>query len=252
MVVSDAMAKALWPGRDAIGQCVRVNVDTMPCTYVVGIAENIKQQSLRTAAPGDRSSTGDNGFFYYLSAAQVRSRDLGLFVRVAGDAESQVEPVRRALQRVMPGQAYVSVAPFSQVIGYVTKSWELGATMFVAFGVLAVVLAAIGLYSVIAHNVTQRTHEMGVRIALGAHIRDVVTLILAQGVRVTVVGIVLGGLVALVGSRWVEPLLFDVSPHDPLTYGSVGGLLIAIAIAASVIPAWRAARVDPNTALRAE
>ena len=252
MVVSDAMAKALWPGRDAIGQCVRVNVDTMPCTYVVGVAENIKQQSLRSAAPGDRASTGDNGFFYYLSAAQVRARDLGMFVRVAGDAETQAETVRRALQRVMPGQAYVSVVPFSQVMGYVTKSWELGATMFVAFGVLALVLAAIGLYSVIAYNVTQRTHEMGVRIALGAAIRDVVTLILAQGVRVTAVGIVLGGVVALAGSRWVEPLLFDVSPHDPLTYGSVAGVLVVIAIAASVIPAWRAARVDPNVALRAE
>jgi len=252
MVVSDAMAKALWPGRDAIGQCVRVNVDTMPCTYVVGVAENIKQQSLRGAAAGDRASTGDAGFFYYMPAAQVRARDLGLFVRVSGDAREQIEPVRRALQRVMPGQAYVSVIPFSQIIGVVTKSWELGATMFVAFGVLALVLAAIGLYSVIAYNVTQRTHEMGVRIALGAHVRDVVRLILGQGVRVSAAGIVLGGAVALLAGRWVQPLLFDVSAHDPVIYGSVAALLIVIAIAASVIPAWRAARVDPNVALRAD
>ena len=104
----------------------------------------------------------------------------------------------------------------------------------------------------IAYNVTQRTHEMGVRIALGAHVRDVVRLILGQGVRVSAAGIVLGGAVALLAGRWVQPLLFDVSAHDPVIYGSVAALLIVIAIAASVIPAWRAARVDPNVALRAD
>ena len=256
MVVSDAMANVLWPGKDPLGQCVRINADTMPCTYVVGVAENIRTQSLHSAAPGDRASlvtgNGDPGLFYYVPASQFKARDLGLFVRVSGDARAHIEPLRRALQQVMPGQGYVSVIPFSDIIGRVTKSWQLGATMFVAFGFLALVLAAIGLYSVIAYNVTQRTHEMGVRVALGAHVRDVVTLILGQGVRLSVIGILLGGAAALLAATWVQPLLFDVSARDPLIYGIVAALLLATAIAASIVPAWRAARVDPNVALRAE
>ena len=124
--------------------------------------------------------------------------------------------------------------------------------MFLVFGALALVLAAVGLYSVIAYSVAQRTQEIGVRIALGAGVADVVRLVLGQGVRFAVVGIVLGGAIALWASKWVGPLLFSVSPKDPTVYGIVAVVLLTSAVLASAIPAVRASKVDPNVALRAE
>jgi ABC-type antimicrobial peptide transport system permease subunit len=144
------------------------------------------------------------------------------------------------------------LTPFSDIIGSETRSWQLGATMFVAFGGLALVLAAIGLYSVVAYNVAQRTHELGVRVALGAQSRDVVRLVVVEGLRLAVIGVAIGTGVALLAGKWVKPLLFDVSPKDPAVFAVVSVTLIAVAIAASWIPALRASRVDPNVALRSD
>jgi len=242
MVVSDAMAKALWPGQDAIGQCVKVEADTMPCTYVVGVAENIKSQRL-----GD-----DPTMFYYLSAAQWHPDKTGLFVRVRGDGTRSAEAIRRRLQQLMPGSSYVTVTPLRDILGEQTRSWELGATMFLAFGALALVLAAIGLYSVMAYNVAQRSQELGVRAALGAQQKDLVRLVLNEGLKMATVGLVLGVVIALAGGQWLGPLLFQESPHDPLVFGFVALVLLGVTVAASIIPSRRAARVDPIVALRYE
>src|SRR5207237_727126 len=116
---------------------------------------------------------------------------------------------------------YVTVTAFSEIVGSQTRSWHLGATMFVVFGVLALVLAAVGLYSVIAYNVAQRTHELGVRVALGAQSADVLKLVVSEGLRVATVGVVLGVGLALWATKWVKPLLYEVSPRDPGTYALV-------------------------------
>ncbi|HKI94487.1 MAG TPA: ABC transporter permease, partial [Gemmatimonadales bacterium] len=242
MVVSQAMAKKLWPGKDALGQCVRVGADTVPCTYVVGVAENIKDNKL-----GD-----DPGLFYYLSAAQFHPDEGGLFVRTRGDPAAMKETIRKTLQRVMPGASYVTVTPMEDVIGQQTQPWRLGATMFVIFGLLALALAAIGLYSVIAFNVGQRLHELGVRIALGATMRDIVGHVVTGGLKLAAGGIVLGVVIALMVGRWIEPLLFEESPRDPTVLVVVAGVLLGVAALASFIPARRAARVDPMRALRTE
>jgi putative ABC transport system permease protein len=152
----------------------------------------------------------------------------------------------------MPGASYVTVTPFSAIVGRKTQSWALGATMFATFGVLALTLAAIGLYSVVAYNVAQRTHEMGVRIALGARMSDVVVLVLRDGLALGAVGLGIGAAVAFAMSHWIAPLLFNESARDPMVFGSVGLVLLAAIVAASWIPALRAARVDPQVALRAE
>jgi len=242
MVVSQAMAKTLWPGRDPLGQCVRVGADTAPCSYVVGVAENIKSQQL-----GD-----DPGLFYYLSTAQWHPGQGGLFIRTRGEATRYVETIRRRLQQLMPGAAYVTVTPLRDILGEQTRSWQLGATMFLAFGALALALAAIGLYSVMAYTVAQRTQEMGVRASLGAQERDLIKLVINEGLRVGVVGIVIGVMIALAGGQWLGPLLFQESPHDPLVFGFVTVVLLGTTVLASFVPSRRAARVDPMVALRYE
>ncbi|HEX6534804.1 MAG TPA: ADOP family duplicated permease [Gemmatimonadaceae bacterium] len=242
MVVSESMARTLWPGRDPIGQCVKLNADTMPCTWVVGVAEDIRSSSL----------SDDPGLNYYLSSPQFHPEQAALLVRTRGDAAAHAEAIRRLLQRVMPGPSYVTVTPFADIIGGEMRSWTVGATMFTVFGALALVLAAIGLYSVIAYDVAQRTHEMGVRVALGARAGDVVRLVLLGGLRLAAVGLALGAAIALGGARWIAPLLFREPPRDPVVFGIVAAVLMVVAAAAATIPAWRAARVDPMEALRAE
>ena len=242
VVVSDGMAKRLWPGRDAIGQCVHLQSNTAPCTTVVGISENIRERDL----------AGDSATYTYYVSAEQHPGQPGLAVRTAGPATRYIESIRRALQREMPGASYVSVSPFSDVVGRKTKSWQLGATMFVAFGSLALALAAIGLYSTIAYSVAQRTHEMGVRVALGAQMRDVVSLVVRDGLAISAAGLAIGTAAALGAGRWVGPLLFQESPGDPVVFTVVSLTLIAAALAASLVPAVRAAKVDPQVALRTD
>jgi len=242
MVVSESMARALWPGRSAIGQCVRVGVDTAPCTTVVGIAEDIKAHSL----------TNDAGLHYYLPLHAYNPQFASLLVRVSGDGANVAEAVRRRLQRLMPGTSYVAVTPLREVVDPEVRAWQAGATMFLLYGALALLVAAVGLYSVIAYDVAQRTHELGVRIALGAQGGDVVQLVVGRGVRFAVAGVAIGGALALAGGRWLGPLLYGVSPRDPLVFGVVGATLLGVALMASWVPAVRASRVDPNVALRAE
>jgi ABC-type antimicrobial peptide transport system permease subunit len=243
MVVSESMAKTLWPGRDAIGQCVRMGSDTMPCTEVVGIVSDIKRQSL----------TEDAGLQYYVPIDQEeRGVGGGLFVRARGDAKQYAESIRREMQKVMPGASYITLMPLDDLLGGQMRSWTLGATMFTIFGVLALLVAAVGLYSVIAYNVAQRTHELGVRVALGAQSPDVVRLVVGEGIRVSLVGVAIGTVVALGAARYVGPLLFSVSPRDPAVFSMVAAVLVIVAVVASLVPAWRASRVDPSVALRSD
>jgi predicted permease len=242
-VVSESMARVLWPGQEAIGKCFRMRSDTVPCTTVVGIAEDMVQRDIG----------GSQRFHYYLSIDQyTRTWGNGMVLRLRGDPVLEAENVRKALQRVMPGASYLTVQPLREIVYNAQRSWRLGATMFAAFGVLALVVAAVGLYGVIGYNVQQRSHELGVRVALGAQRPDILRLVVGQSVRFAVAGISLGLLVALLASRWIQPLLFRQSATDGLTYGLVAATMIVVALAASAVPAFRAAGTDPNTALRAD
>jgi putative ABC transport system permease protein len=245
-VVSEAMGAVLWRGEDPIGKCFRIDSSSAPCTTVVGIAEDIKAQGFAS----------EREFHYYLpmsqKVAQLGNEGLELFVRFAGEPSALANVLRSRLQRLMPGTSFVTVMPFQEVIDPAMRSWTLGARMFLAFGALALVLAAIGLYGVIAFAVAHRTQEIGMRIALGARTRNVLGLVVGEGVRVTLVGVVLGTVIALVASRGMSDLLFRVSPQDPLVYGAVAATLAIVAILACTIPATRAARVDPSVALRSD
>ena len=242
-VIGASMAAALWPGKDPIGRCMRFASDSMPCTYIVGVAEDIHSHTIE-----DESKS----FFYYLPAAQWRPQDGGLFVRAHHDASRLVEPLRRRLQREMPGTSFVTVTQLGDIVDAQMRSWIVGATVFTAFGALALVLAAVGLYSVIAYNVTQRKHELGVRLALGAARGGIVRLVVTESLRFALAGIAIGSVASLAGGWWIGPLLFRQSPRDPAVFGLVTIVLLGVAVAASWIPALRAAGLDPKTALQSD
>jgi predicted permease len=241
IVVGEGMARVLWPGQEALGKCVKVGSDTIPCSTVIGVAEDMRLRSLEEARE----------FTYYLPITQYDNPpDPQLFVRVRGRAGDQSETLRRQLQPLMTGAAYVNVIPLSTLIDPSLQSWRFGATMFVAFGGLALVLAAIGLYSMIAYDVAQRTRELGVRLALGSSVGRVLRLIVTGGLRLVAAGVVAGTVLAFWASRWMEGLMFRQSPRDPLVFAAVALLLLGVSVVASMVPAWRATRVDPNVVLR--
>ncbi|HEX4682629.1 MAG TPA: ADOP family duplicated permease [Gemmatimonadaceae bacterium] len=242
-VVSEAMGRALWPGRDPIGQCFRLQDDPR-CTTVVGVAEDAAQTGI----------ADDDRFAYYMSDEQAPHRPANrIFLRMAaGDPRRFAERVRREVQRVMPGAAYVTVSPLEDLVDAQRRSWMLGAAMFAAFGGLALLVAAVGLYSVISYHVAQRGHELGVRIALGARGGNIVRLVVGQGASTAAAGIGIGLLAASAAARWVQPLLFRESALDPAVYAVVAVTVLLAALAASAVPARRALRTDPNIALKNE
>jgi ABC-type antimicrobial peptide transport system permease subunit len=146
----------------------------------------------------------------------------------------------------------VILRKLQDVIDDQSRSWRLGSTLFVAFGGLAVIVAAVGLYGVIGYTIAQRMHELGMRIALGARSAHILRLVLGQGVWFATAGAVIGLGIAFSASRFIEPLLYKQSARDPLVYFGVASMMILVGVAASVAPALRAIRADPNRALRAE
>jgi hypothetical protein len=258
-VVNETMAHRLWPGREALGQCMKVGADTAPCTTVVGVVEDSYNGTLRGLRPS----------MYYLpmNATTASPPPLRtLFVRGragalaggggggggGGGARSVIAAVRHELQVMMPNLPYADVRLMRDLIEPEVRPWRLGATMFGVFGLLALVLAAVGLYSAISYDVAQRVHEMGVRVALGASVRDVIALVVRQGLRVVVLGVVIGAAVALSAGGAIASLLFEMSARDSVVYGVVVATLLAVSVLACVLPAWRASHVDPAIALRNE
>ena len=249
-IVSQSMARVLWPGREPLGQCMEVtweaaaNIPYAPCTTVVGIAEDAAYQGL----------TDEQRFVYYLNVEQMpESWARQILVRLNGEpTATEMERVRSALQRVMPGDGMVILRKLQDVIDDQSRSWRLGTTLFVAFGGLAVVVAAVGLYGVIGYTIAQRMHELGMRIALGARSGHILKLVLGQGVWFAAAGAALGLVIAFLASRFIEPLLYKQSARDPLIYVGVATMMIAVGLAAAAVPAWRAIRADPNRALRAD
>ena len=246
IVVNEMWATRYYGAANPIGQCVDVG-DSLPCAQIVGVVENVRRQSIF------EDSTGS----VYLPLAQGRRflSNRQLLVRIENRHPAGVlETVRLAMQTAAPGLPYADVQLLADndTVRREFRPYRLGAILFGVFGLLALSLAAVGIYGVISYNVGQRRREMGVRIALGAQRRSVATLVVRQGVAVTAVGVAIGALVALVGSRVVSSLLYNESARDPLVLGAVMIVLLATAVVACVIPAWRAVNTDPVTALRSD
>jgi predicted permease len=244
VIVSAMMARSFWPDRPAIGQCLIMGRRTNPCSIVVGVVTDahrmtvIENPMMQFYVPLDQSADG--------AAAYV------LF-RTARGAEASVSKFMSAeLKRRFPTMTTPRVRSIAQSLEAEFRPWKLGATRFSVFGALALVVAAVGVFSVVSYAVSQRTHEMGIRIALGAKTRDILDLVIGGSVRTVAIGIVVGAAVAMLMGRLVESLLFGVTTTDPSAFVAASAILSAVAIVASSIPAWRAARIDPATSLRAE
>ncbi len=244
-IVSQSTARILWPAGDAIGQCIHTTDESdAPCTTVIGVVGDVQWNDLR-GEPRHQ--------IYVPLAQQVTGPPMRtLLVRPSGDPRSLDAALRQAVQEVAPNVAYTPVTPLLDGVEPQLRPWRMGATMFTAFGVLALIIAAVGLYSVLAYSVAQRAHELGVRVALGASTNDVLRLVVGSGLRVTAAGVVVGVVAALLLGGRIEPLLYDVGARDPVVIGSVAGILLLVAAVASLLPAIRAARVDPNRALRSD
>jgi predicted permease len=241
-IVNQTMAATLWPSRDAIGQCFVIN-KAPACTEVVGIAANTRHFKLQE----DESLS-----FYVPFGQETGIGGTTLIVRPRGDGGAILATVRRDLMALDPTITFVSADWLQDRVEPLVRPWELGATMFSLMGVLALVVATIGLYSVMAYFVTYRTHEIGVRMALGARPADVASLVIRGGLALAGGGIVVGLALALLAAHLVEPLLFRTSPRDPAVYATVAVVLGLMAVAATVVPAARARRVNPVEAMREE
>jgi hypothetical protein len=243
IVVDETMARLYWPGADPVGRCVFAGNETT-CREVVGVVESSVRSSLQE----------DATLQFYLPSEQVpfTVRRLALFVRIGRDAERMTASVRRSLQDLSPFLPYTRIWSLQSAVDSQIRPWRLGATMLSALGALALVLAAVGLYSVIAYSVTQRRQEMGIRVALGARAGQIIRLILVDGLRLALIGLGLGlGFAALLG-RFIKDLLYQTPPTDPWVWGGAVGALGGAAVVACLLPAWRAGRVDPVATLKAE
>jgi putative ABC transport system permease protein len=243
-VVSDTMAQMLWPGQDAIGKRMQIGSDTAAYTTVVGIAEN----TIDNAISGKRPIT------YYVPIEQIWY-DVGaveVFVRTRGSARQYESTIQRVLQDLVPGTAYLALMRMREVLDPRVQPWEIGAVLFFAFGALALIVAAVGLYSVISYDVARRTRELGIRIALGAKTHHVLRAVATESALFAAIGVLLGGATAFLAGPHLAPLLFAESPRDPVVFAAVVATLAMAVLAATIGPALRASHVDPGTALRTE
>jgi predicted permease len=240
VVVNEAFGRKYWPGQSALGQPVYVaGFDHQP-HVVVGVARDHKVRSV-----GEPSTP-------YLHLPASRSSRVSLVVRTTRPASVALPSLRAAVHRLEPAVVFTEDAPAAEVAATTLVPTRIGAALLGAFGTLALLLAAVGLYGVIAYSVSRRTREMGVRTALGAQQSDLVRLVLGHGARLALVGVALGALLAALVGRVFSALLYGVSPLDPLAYGLAAAILIAVSVAANLVPALAAARVDPMRALRSE
>ena len=245
-IVNQTLARLAWPRTSALGRCLRIGGKSAPCSQVVGVVEDSRRQDLK---PEQTEA-------YYIPLAQsdsvVGSSVTSLTIRTAGPAERYTALVRREIQASDPSLPYPDIDPMPQLFAWEMRPWRVGSSLFGLFGGLGLLLSAIGLYGVLSYMVSQRTQELGVRVALGAARRDLLTLVVGQGLRVTAVGVVVGAAGALLAGKALAALLYGVSAHDPMVLGVVAGLVLLVALVASYFPALRATRVDPMVALRYE
>lgn len=241
-IINQTMARVIWPGENAVGKCF-VHQEDGRCYEIIGVVPDARRFN----------AVEDAAMLYYVPFNTDSSFFItALVMRVRGRPESWVAPIRDAMQSTAGNLPYARVAPIADLVAPSIRPWRLGSTMFGAFALLALVLSAVGLYGVLAYTAAQRTHEIGVRVAMGARGGDVLRLMIGQGVGIAALGAVVGALAALATGKVLSSLMFGVSPRDPLVLLVSVLVPVVVAAFASYLPARRASKVDPVIALRHE
>jgi len=240
-IVSELMAQTIWPGEDPLGKCVLIGDGAPPCARVIGVAEDTRRSRLKE----------EPSMHYYIPAGQEAGFGGAVLLVRTGDMDGPLLGEIRALLTALDGTiTYVAAETVQARIDPQMRPWKLGASIFAMSGLLALVVAAIGIYSVISYLIADRRHEISVRLALGAKTGDILRLVLRGGLVMAAAGVFIGEAVAASLGRFVEPLLFETSPRDPLVFAGIGGLLLVVAAAATLAPAGRARRVQAIEALK--
>jgi len=243
VIISEAMARRFWPGENPIGRRLTPSFHSEQGTReIVGVVGDVKTSGL----------DADASAMMYLPFKQAPLPFLSFVVRTASTPESLIQPVSKAIYAIDKEQALTDVETMDQVLGKSLSGRRFNMTLLLTFAGVALMLAAVGVYGVMNYTVTLRRRELGIRMALGAEARDVLQLVLRQGLTLTLIGVGAGLLSAYALTRLMASLLYGVTATDYLTFASVSAVLIAVGLAASFIPARRATKVDPTIALRTE
>jgi len=254
IVVNETLAKRLWPGGDPIGKRLKQgwpetpDHPTRPGAYfspwreVVGVVSDVKLNGI----------TSDTPMQVYLPMVQESPRSVALVVRGALDPMALAPSIENIVHGLDSDLPLFQIRTMDAMLDGSMARERMSMLVFAVFAIVALTLASVGLYGVVAHGVTERTHEIGVRMALGADARHVLALVVRQGLSMALVGTAIGVAAALALSRWIQALLFGVTATDPFTFAGVVATLLVVATLACYVPAWRATRVDPTAALRAE
>ena len=246
VVISEELARQGWPGEDPLGKRTkRVRGDqNFPWMTVIGVVKDVKE---------DLFNYRVNRAVWYVPYAQLENNfPVNLVVRTSSDPASVTTAVREAVHAIDPDQPISNVMTMDENLSGVLVTERFSAILMSILAAAGLLLAALGLYGVMAYSVSQRTAEIGLRVALGAQRADVLQLILGQGVRLTLLGVAIGLIFAWALTRLLVNLLFGVSATDPATFVSISLLLLSIALLACLLPARRALAVDPMVALRYE
>jgi ABC-type antimicrobial peptide transport system permease subunit len=240
VIINEAMAQRLFQSEDPVGKKVRSGPG-MPPLEIIGVARDIKHHDLT-----------ENPTPHFDRLQREYGRYTNFVVRTRGHAIDLIPLVRRELLALDSSLAVDQIKPMSSQVGNALAAMRLASTLVASFGLLALLLASIGLYGVMAWMVSRRTREIGIRMALGAQTGDVVTLVISHGMLLTGIGVAVGLVTAVVCTRFIESQLYGVRAIDAMTFTTVAVLLAAVAFLACYIPARRATKVDPLVALRYE
>jgi putative ABC transport system permease protein len=244
LLISESLAQRKFSNQDPIGQRVHIGPVNQPWFTIVGVVGNVKQASLAVSQSDAVYTTPAQWYF--------TDNAMSLVVRVRGNAAALAPAIRNAIWAVEKDPAIARVATMDSLLARSAADRRFALILFEIFGLVALALAATGIYGVLSGSVSERTSELGVRLALGASHRGILAMVLRQGLALTLLGVALGLAAALVLTRLLRGLLFGVTATDPLTFAGVASLLLLVALLACWIPARRATMVDPMTALRCE